>query len=191
MNKSLAKVVPEETKKFVPCDPESLIHFIEEKESRLEKAKEKAKELKKFYGEEKNPVTMAFGKVGFHKLVKELDTFNKYDYTIKWSAEFRPEWVRSTERGRKIKADVKTLARYDKETKENLEKWLKIHPNIRKFDNEGIAIAIADDKEVLISLIKANVTLLIKNSAFSKLMRQLFLEAYKNAEEIKPSQKKK
>jgi sugar-specific transcriptional regulator TrmB len=189
INKGLARIIPEKTKQFVPCDPESLIKFIEKKEKKLEKAKEKAKELKKFYGEEKNPVTMDFGVSGFHRLVKEIDTFHKYDYTIKWSSELRPEWIRSTEKGHKLKADIKTLSRYDEETKKKVDEWLKVQPNIRKFDNEGVAIAIADDKQVLISLIKSNVTLLINNPEFTKIMRQLFLEAYKNAEEIKPIKK--
>jgi len=191
INKGLVKVIPEKTKKFVPTDPESLIKFIEEKEARLERAKEKAKELKKFYGEEKNPVTMAFGVSGFHRLVKEVDKFKKYDYTIKWSSEPRPEWIRSVEQGFKRKAEIKTLSRYDNETKKKVDEWVKIQPNIRKFDNEGVAIAIADDKQVLISLIKSNVTLLINNPEFTKVMKQLFIEAYKNAEEIKPKDKNK
>ncbi len=189
INKGLARVVPEKTKKFVPCDPKSLIKFIEEKEARLEKAKEKAKELKKFYGEEKNPVTMAFGVSGFHRLTKDIDKFKKYDYTIKWSSEPMPEWIRSVEQGFKRKAEIKTLSRYDDETKKRVDEWIKIQPNIRKFNNEGVAIAIADDKKVLISLIKSNVTLLIKSPEFTKIMRQLFLGAYKNAEEIKPKEK--
>ena len=81
--------------------------------------------------------------------------------------------------------DIKTLARFDEETEKNVKKWLKIHKNFRKFNNEGVAIQIQDDEGVLLGLIKSNVTLLIKDKAFCKIMKQMFLDSYKTAEKIK------
>ena len=45
VNKSLAKIIPEKTKKFSPTDPEALNKLIEEKERRLKKAKEEGKDI--------------------------------------------------------------------------------------------------------------------------------------------------
>ncbi|MBD3253158.1 hypothetical protein GF386_05475 [Candidatus Pacearchaeota archaeon] len=185
IEKGLVKVVPEKTKKFIPSSPESLIKLIDYREKRLEKAREKAKELKKFYEvKEKNPVTMVFGRKGFHRVIRELKDVDKYSYSIKWTSSYEPEWVGYAERSIKKGKDHKTLTRYDKETEKDVKKWLKINKNIRKFENEGIAIDIRDNKEVLIGLIKSNVTLLIKDRAFCKLMRQLFLDSYEKAEKI-------
>jgi len=186
IGKGLVKVVPEKSKKFVPSSPEALIELINKKQQKLEKAKEKARELKSFYEvKEKNPVVMGIGKKGFYKIERELRNTEKYDYTLKYTSEFRPEWARETEANLKKGKDMKTLTRYDKEAEKDVKKWLKINKHIKKIENEGVAMAIIDDKEVMLSLIKSNVTLLIKDTAFCKLMKKLFSETYKNAEEIK------
>ena len=186
IGKGLVKVVPEKSKKFVPSSPEALIELINKKQQKLEKAKEKAKELKSFYEvKEKNPVTMQIGRKGFYKIVSELEETKKYDYSVKWTSEFRPGWARDAERYLKKGADLKTLTRYDKETEKDVKKQMEINKNYRKIENEGVAISIKDDGEVMVALIKSNVTLLIKESAFCKLMKKLFLETYKNAGEIK------
>ncbi len=186
ISKGIVKVIPEKSKKFVPSSPEDLIKFIEEKQKRLEKAKEKANELKKFYEvKEKNPVVMEVGRKGFYKIVKELKDGTKYSHSVKYTCESRPEWMRNAVNNIKKGIDSKTLTRYDKETEKDVKKWLKVKKNMRKIDNEGVAMSIIDDEEVMIALIKSNVTLLIKDAPFTKIMKKMFEETYKNAEEIK------
>jgi len=185
INKGLVKVIPEKTKKFIPSNPDALIKLIEEKQKRLEQAKEKAKEMRQFYDvKEKNPVVMEMGLKGFHKIVNDLKVPKKYSYSIKWSSEYRPDWAGKADRNLKKGVDVKVLARYDDETKKDIKKWLKINKNIKKFDNSGVAFSIGEE-EAMISLIKSNVTLLIRDKAFVEVMRKMFLETYKNAEKVK------
>src|SRR4030043_1497441 len=172
INKNLASVIPEKSKKFIPGSPEALIELIEKKQNKLEKSKEKAKELKKFYEiKEKNPVVMEIGRKGFYKIVKELKDVEKYSYDIKYTSEYRPDWAGETERYLKKGKDIKTLARYDKETEKNVKKYLKSNKNIKEIENKGIAMSILDDEQVMIALIKSNVTLLIKDFAFTKIMK--------------------
>lgn len=186
INKGLVQIIPEKSKKFAPSNPEALIKLIEKKEQELSKAKERARQLKRFYDvKEKNPVVLEIGRKGFYKIVSEMKKTEKYDYTIKWTSEWREDWAGSAERKLKKGMDVKTLVRYDKETASNVKRWIKINKNTRKFPNEGVAFSVVDDNEVMIALIKSNVTLLIKNEPFAKIMKQLFLGAYKNAEPIK------
>jgi len=186
ISKGLVEVIPEKTKKFVPTSPEQLVKLIEEKQRKLEKAKEKAKEMKQFYDvKNKNPVVMQLGKKGFYKIVSKLKKTENYNYMIKWSSEFRPDWFLHHKTKIKQGKDLKVLTRYDEETKKDVDKYLKANKNIRKFENEGTAISISDDEEVMIALIKSNVTLLIKDKSFTKIMKKMFLETYKNAEGVK------
>lgn len=45
---------------------------------------------------------------------------------------------------------------------------------MRKFDNEGVAMSIIDEKEVMICLINSNATLLLRDQAFAKVMKKCF-----------------
>ena len=184
--KGLVSIIPEKTKKFSPSSPESFVKLIEEKERKLHEAKNKVKELKKFYDvKEKNPVIVAAGIKGFHKVVEEMKIAEKYCYNIKWNAEARPDWLRTREDKLRKKVEIKDLVRYNDETEKNVEEWLKISKNIKKIENEGVAFSVTDDYEVMISLIKSNVTLLIRDKPFAKIMKKMFLETYKTAEVIK------
>jgi HTH-type transcriptional regulator, sugar sensing transcriptional regulator len=186
ISKGLVKIIPEKSKKFVPSSPEDLIRLIEEKQKRLEKAKEKANELQKFYEvKDKNPVIMGIGKAGFYKIVKEMKETDNYSYSIKYTSEYNPNFVESYKKSKKKRMESKTLARYNKETEKDVKKWLKIKKEMRKIENEGVAMSINDDDHVMISLIKSNITLLITDTPFAKLMKKMFLETYKTAEEIK------
>lgn len=186
INKGLVKIVPEKNKRFVATSPEHLLEYIKKKEEKLEKAKAIAKRLKQFYEtKEKEAVTLGYGKKAFYKMLKEHRKPIKTDYAIRWTSEFNPEWVREVIKEKRKGVDWKSLVRYDEETKKNVKNWGSIHKNIKKFDNEGVAISIMDNKEVLISLIKSNTTMIIKDVPFVKVMKQLFLDSYKNAEEIK------
>ena len=183
--KGLVKVIPEKTKKYSPGDTEALLKILKDKEESLKKIKEKVTEMKQFFSEKKeNPIVMGVGQKAFYKLVEEMKKNQKQSYAIKWSSEYKGDWVEKLRDQIRKKKDVKVLTRYDEETKNNVQKWYKIHKNIRKFDNEGVAISITDE-EVLISLIKSNVTLLIRDIPFVKIMKRLFLDSYNNAEQIK------
>lgn len=186
INKSLVMVIPEKSKKFVPSNPEALLELIKEKQKKLEKAKEKAKEMKKFYEiKDKNPVVMEIGRKGFYKIVKELKETEKYSYVIKWASEYRSDWIRNTEKRLKEGVDIKNLVRVNKDAEKNIKKYMKVNKNVKKISNEGIAMSIMDDEQVMISLIKSNVTLLVNDKPFTKIMKKMFLETYKNAEKIK------
>ncbi len=186
VSKGLAKIIPEKSKKFVPSDPQALIELINKKQKKLEKAKEKAKELRKFYEvKEKNPVVIQLGKKGFYKIVKESKSSEEYGYSIKYTCEARPEWLRESSKKIKKGIDGKTLTRYDQETEKDVKKWLEVKKEIKKIKNEGVAMSITDDEEVMIALIKSNTTLLIKDKPFAKIMKKMFLETYKNADGIK------
>jgi len=185
--KGLIKIIPEKAKKFVPSNPEKLMEFVAKKEESLKKFKDEIKRLKSFYDiKEKNPVILGYGKKAFYDILKQEKKPAKYSYNIKWTSEYRPEWEAGFLRNKKKGIDQKDLVRYDKETEKNVQKWIKVgRKNVRSFDNGGVAMSIIDDEEILISLIKSNMTLFIKDSSFVKVMRQMFLESYKNAGEIK------
>ena len=75
--------------------------------------------------------------------------------------------------------DMKTLIRENDETKGNISDWIKYYKKIGKknplrvMENEGIAISIVDDKEVLIGLINSNATLLIRDESFTKIIKKI------------------
>ena len=141
--------------------------------------------MKKNYDiKEKNPVIMGVGKKAFYKIVKELKEDKNISYSVKYTSEYRSDWAGKTERGLKKGKDVRVLTRYDDETKKDVKKWLKINKNIKNFENQGVAINITEH-EIMISLIKSNVTLLIRDKAFTKIMKKMFLASYDDAEKIK------
>ncbi|MFH1307974.1 MAG: helix-turn-helix domain-containing protein [archaeon] len=186
IHKGLINSVPEKTKKFVPASPENFIELIEKKQKVLENAKIKARTMKQLYEvKEKNPVVMVEGRKAFYKIVDEMKESQKYDYAIKWTSEYRPDWLKKAKKYIRQEKEIKVLTRYDKETEKDVKSWLKVYKSIRKIDNEGIAMSISDDKEVMISLINNNVTLLIRDKAFAKIMKKLFLAYYEDAEKIK------
>lgn len=185
IEKGLVEVVPEKSKKFIAGDPENLLKIIENKEKSLASTKDKIKELKKFYEvEEKQPIIMGVGKQAFYKILDEMEKSKKTDYSIRWSSEYRDEWVKNLKKRKSMGIKTATLARVDNETRKDVNKWLKIEKNIKVFHNDGVAMSIKDN-EVLISLIKSNITLLVRDKPFVDVMQRLFLAAY----ELSPSPK--
>jgi sugar-specific transcriptional regulator TrmB len=184
--KKLVQIIPEKSKKFVPSDPNQLMKIIKSKERKLDEIKEKIKTMKKnFESKEKNPVVLVTGKKAFYDLIKTMKKPKRSEYSLRWSAEYRPEWERDYKENIRKKIDEKILVRYDEDTKENLKKWsTRGINNLRKFDNEGVVMNIIDEKEILITLINSNSTLLIRDKAFIKVMRKFFEDSYKNAEKV-------
>lgn len=185
VEKGLVEIVPEKTKKYSPTSPENLIKLIEEKQKTLEKAKQKATQLKQFYEKkEKKPISLMYGIKGFWKIVKEQKQEEKYAYTIKWKSDFKSDIAKKRKKKIKKGIDIRDLVRYDNETKENVQDWLKYSKEIKKIKNNGIAMSIIDDKEVMISLIKNDTTMLIRDPAFAKIMKKLYLAYYSKAKKV-------
>lgn len=186
VHKGLVKVVPGKSKKYIPADPEVFLKLVNEKEKTLTEARKKIVEMKQFYQQkDKQPVILGYGRKAFYQIVEEMKSTKIYSYSIKWTSEYKPEWVEQRTKKIKQKVDLKELVRYDKETERNVKDWMKINKQMRSIENEGVAFSVVDDEEVLIGLIKANTTLLIRNKEFAKVMKKLFLAAYKEAPEIK------
>ncbi len=180
----LVIVIPEKTKMFAPADPSNLMKLVDEKEKKLEQLREKVKELKQVYEvHEKEIVQMVKGKRNFYKIIREMPRAEKFSYSIKFTSEYNPEFVREVKEEIKRGVDVKTLARYDEETKTNIKKWLDVNPNIRKMGNKGVAFSIIES-EAVIALINNNIILSIKDKAFIDVMKQLFEAYYALAETI-------
>ncbi len=182
-HKGLVKVIPEKSKKFVPSDPQVLKEKILEKKKALDELEKELENLKQLYElKEGEVVQVAQGQRNFYKLEREMPTPQKYEYNIKFSAEFRPMWVREHKELTKKGVDMKDLARFDEETKKNIEKWTKAGRQMKPIPNEGVAMSIRDDKSILIALIKSNTLLLIKDAPFVKLIKELFLKYYERTE---------
>jgi len=60
---------------------------------------------------------------------------------------------------------------------------MDIGQTIKPIKNEGIVIGITDDDHVFITLINANGTILIRDRAFTKLMKDLYLAKYDSIKE--------
>jgi len=183
--KGFIKIIPEKSKKFVPQSPDQLNEILSKKEESFKLFREKIKSLKSIYEmRTKDPVILGYGKNAFYKIIKEMNKAKKIDYNIKWTSEYRPEWEAQYKEGVKKGVDNRVLCRYDGDTTENIHKWKNAgRKKIKKFGNKGVVVSIVDN-EVLITLINQNVTFLIRDAAFSDVMSRLFLDSYKNAEEI-------
>lgn len=183
--KGLVRIVPEKTKMFVATDPANLMKLVQKKEKELHELKIDVRDLKQSYEtHEKEVVQIVKGKRNFYKIVNEQVSAKKFNYAVKYTSEFRPEFIRGVEKALKMKIPSKSLTRYNEETKENIKKWLKIYPDIRKMGNKGVVLSI-NESEVLIVLINNNTSMLIKDKAFSDVMKTLFEGAYEKAERIK------
>lgn len=186
IEKGLVQIIPEKTKKFVTTSPQKLIDMLNKKQKDIESAKEKAKELKKFYESgDVEVVKVGYGDRGFWKIAEEMSEIKQYEYNIRWSFKERRGNLSKIRKDIRKGRDHKNLVRFDDETSKDIIEASKFDTNIRKIENHGVALSIIDDKEVMIGLVKSNTTMLIRDAAFAKIMKRMFLETYKNAEEIK------
>ncbi|MBN2052983.1 TrmB family transcriptional regulator [Candidatus Woesearchaeota archaeon] len=183
-HKGLVRVVPEKAKKFIPTDPANLIRLIDRKEDELKQTRKKISELKKFYDiQEKEAVEVVKGQRNFYKIIRAMKHPKQFKYTIKYTSEFNPEWVREDKKLTAEGVELKCLVRYDPESENNVRAWLKINPHIKKIKNTGVAIDIRES-EIVITLIKNNTIILIKDDALVKIMKELFKSYYDSAESI-------
>ncbi|MEK6927420.1 MAG: helix-turn-helix domain-containing protein [Nanoarchaeota archaeon] len=185
-SKGLVKTIPEKTKKFIPADPKQLHDFILSKKQALEEAEKKILEYKKIYeSSEKESVSIVKGKNNFYRLIREMKKPEKYEYDIKYNFESHPEFMREADFLINKKGSFKCLGRIDKETEKNVHEWKKVSKNIKQIENDGIAMAVIDDFETMITLINSNTILLIRDKAFAKIMKKMFEATYEKAEGIK------
>jgi len=182
IQRGLVSIIPGKNKKFSATSPEELLKLIEGKEQDLLKTKEGISELKKFYEQkEEDAVRVAYGDKGFWKLASEMHEPKKYGYSVRW--KFRERGGNTDRMKKRIKRGIalKELVNKEQENPKELEKLKKVNKQVRAIRNNGVAIAIQDDEEVLIALIKSNMSLLVKDRSFAEMMKKMFEETYKSA----------
>ena len=182
--KGLVRTVPEDTKKFIASDPERLHEIVIDKIKQLKEIEQKVTSLKELYMKNpKEPVIIAKGKSNFYKITKEQISAKEYSYAIKYTFDPHPRFLRGSREKIKKGIDVRSLGRFDKETEKALAIWNRVHRNTKPIPNDGIAMSIEDDKEVMIAMIKSNTTMLINDAPFAKLMKELFISYYETHDE--------
>lgn len=186
VQKGLVKIVPGLTKKYIPTEPKNLIELINKKKDKLNNFKEKMNELQQIYKfREREIVELAEGRKGFHRIARGMKLPNKTLYTIRSLTSYKPEWVAATKNALKRGVDIKNIVDEKRGNKANIKKWKKILPDLRRTDTKGVAISIIDNEEVMLGLINSNITLLIRDSSFAKLMKKFFLNTYNKSKKIK------
>ena len=185
-HKGFVKILPGKVKEYAPAEPQELLKIAEKKKEGLTKTIEEIKQMKKLYDNKiKEPVILGHGKENFFVLTSEMEEATKYTYSIRYNADPKPRWVQFQNKYQKTGIEVKDMTRYDEESKKNVDTWLtKTKTPWKQIHNEGIAMNLHDDKEIMISLIKSNCTLLIRDEAFVKLMKQLYLAQWEQAKAL-------
>src|SRR3989344_2266553 len=183
-HKGLIHIIPGDPKQYTISDPKNLLDLAEHRKNELTKTIQEIKVLEKSYDLNiKQPIVVGYGKDNFSVIVDEMKETEKYSYNIRYKADPKPKWIK---RHQKKGIDRKNLTRYDEETKNNVKKWIKdTKTDWREINNEGVAISIKDDEETMICVIKSNATLLIRDKAFAKLMKDLYLAKWNISKEIK------
>lgn len=186
VSRGLVSIIPEKSKKFVAAPPEIFESLLNKRIEEMNELKETIKHMKTIYTTTEEPVEIAKGRRNFYKIIKKMPKTKQYAYTIKYTAETKPEWIRDWRNLIKKNIDARVLVRYDENTRHNTEKWKKLVPGIKqkKFDIDNIAGEIIDDKAVFFALIESNVTILIRDQAFAKLMRKFYESVWEKSEKI-------
>ncbi len=177
IGKGIVKMIPEKTKAYIATNPEELLKLLRKKQEILKGAEEEIRSLKKFYDVTiKEPVILSYGKRNFYRLEKEMKKAKNYEYTLRYAAEVKPVWVREEKKAIKSGVDMKNLTRYDRETEKDVKRLIEfLGQRWKAIENLGIALSIRDDEQIIIALIKSNVTMLIRDKPFAKLMKTLFM----------------
>ncbi|MFA5797451.1 MAG: helix-turn-helix domain-containing protein [Candidatus Woesearchaeota archaeon] len=185
LHKGLIRYTPEKKKMYIPANPQELSTYIAQKKKNLEVIETKIKEFQTIYNERKPDVVQISNDAhNFHKLIMQMAPATKTSYSIKFDFTTSPEFLRKAKMLVKEKIDYRTLGLFKETTKKNIIQWKKITPHIKSIPNEGVAVSIVDDTEILISLIANNTILLIRDKPFVKLMKKLFLRYYETQPEI-------
>jgi sugar-specific transcriptional regulator TrmB len=188
-NKGLIRLSMKRPKKFVAEDPkQTLSDILTEKKKELDSISETVENLEKIYKAKPEESVYAIkGKENFSRAIVKSPEPKESQYSIKWNFDANPVWMRLVKNRIRRGVDFKSLGPLKEETKENIRKWLSIGAEIREFPNEGVAIDIIDEKQVVIGLIKSDITLVINDEAFCKMMKSLFENSWNGSKEIKIS----
>ena len=182
--KGFVNILPTNPKRFTPTDPQRLQEEFTKKQEEFNNLQKDLEELSTQYKTQDKPVLeVARGHNNFFRILKDMPKAKTFEYAIKYTSRYHPSWVRSTKQALKQGINKKSLVRYDEETQENVEQWLKHYQEQKVFDNQGVALSILDDA-VMIALIKNNTTLLIQDEAFTDVMKRLFEAAYKQSSRV-------
>ena len=183
-SKGLVVVVPEESKKFALGNPEVMNEMLNQREKELGRAREEIKELKQVYkelGEE--PIEIVKGKRNFFRLIKKLPKANKYAYSFKFALDTSPELIRHDKERIAKGVDGRALASSNQAINDNIREWISKSPkaSIKRFDFDKVACEIVDDKITWFALVESNITFIVRDENFVKLMRELFKTAWKQS----------
>ena len=185
-SKGFIKTINDKVKYFIASSPKEIIRLIRSKKDELENLEGEFEKLEQIYDtQEEEPVMVVKGNKSFHRIIKEKPETKKYRYTIKYNSVTNPNWIRGYKNKVKNKLDIKNMVRFDSQTRNNVLKWKKIVPELKAIENEGVLMSIIDDHYVMIGLITSNTTMVIKNEAFAKIMKKMYLATYEKAGEIK------
>jgi sugar-specific transcriptional regulator TrmB len=175
--KGLVKTVPERTKRFIATDPEHLLQFLKAKEQKLERVKKGVAELKQRYEQEgPQPVVIAQGKANFTKLMKEMAPAQKRSYSVRPIFDPHPEFYRNMREKIAKRIDYRVLYGPNA-NKDAIAKWGKENIPMRAVPFDNIIMSL-DDDEVLLTLLKKNTTIVIRDKDFADMMSWLYLRSF-------------
>jgi sugar-specific transcriptional regulator TrmB len=181
--KNLIKCIAGEKKQYAASDPENLHTIIDTRIKKLMEIDSQIKELKKIYEDKNEEKILLFkGRKNLHKALEETKAPKEYKYLILYKYDTNPEILREIKDTIKSKVELKILGRIDNETSPNVKEFKTINKEIKPIKNEGVTLEIVDDTEVMINLIKSDTALFIKDEAFAKIMKQLFIKYYMNTD---------
>ncbi len=182
----LVRVMPGRPKQYSLADPDVLEDRVEERMEKLRSLQEELEDARAMYSEEADrPVWISKGKKGCHKIANEKPEPEGVEYSIKYTSQFHPMWVRKARQAEERGVDFRVLTRYDEETKEDVDRWLEVTDSIRQIDsNEGVAMGIIDDDYMFVGMINSNTNMVIRDEAFIALMKDLFRAKWGEAEKI-------
>lgn len=181
-DKGLINLIPEKTKKFQVASIDNLKHMLKKKKDEIESISKQIESITINVEEQnKNPLFLT-GKKNFKRLMAELEKPRIYEYNLKFSGDIYPDWISQKKENIKNGIDIKDIIRNVPETRENVKKWLKVHKNIREYNNnEGIVLTIIDDKIAIISSIKSTMITVLKEEMIIKLLKDMFISLYNNS----------
>jgi sugar-specific transcriptional regulator TrmB len=167
--KGLAQTVPEKTKKFVAGDPETLQTLIRDRTETLARLQDDVRELVSLYeSNEEQPVLLAQGKVNFHKLKSQMTLHSRRDYSVRPLMDPSPVTIRHMHERLAAGVDYRVL--YGPEVPpDRVAPYGRAGIPLRQLPIDHVIVAIHDD-ETLITLLKKNTTLLIRDKDFSDLL---------------------
>lgn len=193
VSRGLVRIIPEKSKMFAPANPDELNKIIEEKKKALDELKKDIKRHRETFPQaSEQKVFVVEGERNFWKADKLLGHAKKYNYNMtynfKLSEKDKEKVAYEALKKKYHNVDMKALDNYNKNTVPYLNDFVKLSPRCKRrkfpFRNEGIAGRIYDDETVMLAIINANTTIVIKDKAFAKMMKQFFLNTWEKAEKI-------